>query len=43
MTDWRGADRALDTGDIVAAGPTLHRLLLGITESALGGRATGDA
>jgi myo-inositol-1(or 4)-monophosphatase len=39
VTDWRGADRALDTGDIVAAGPTLHRLLLGITESALGGRS----
>ena len=35
VSDWRGMDRALDTGDIIAAGPTLHRVLVEITRTAL--------
>jgi len=35
VTDWLGQDRTLDTGDVVAAGPELHRVLLGITRRAL--------
>jgi myo-inositol-1(or 4)-monophosphatase len=35
VSDWRGIDRALDTGDIVAAGPILHRVLVEITRTAL--------
>jgi myo-inositol-1(or 4)-monophosphatase len=36
VTDWGGEDRALDTGDIVAAGPALHATLVEITVAAIG-------
>ena len=36
VTDWGGRDRALDTGDLVAAGPALHALLVEITGLAIG-------
>jgi myo-inositol-1(or 4)-monophosphatase len=36
VTDVTGGDRSLDTGDIVAAGDTLHAMMLEITRSAFG-------
>jgi myo-inositol-1(or 4)-monophosphatase len=36
VTDVAGGDSVLETGDIVAAGPELHAMLVGITNEAFG-------